>query len=237
MSILTTSAMSTHCRRTAVSREAWTAVLVMLLTASAIGHAAEIRRSDNLYRLPYADGTSVKVFDDIRSHRPVGRVDLFGVGGARPYRVVAAAAGRVVAIQDSYAEQQSGRAAADCRNNYVWIAHANGEWSNYSHMAPGSVTQRAGLAVGDEVRAGQYIGDESAVGCAMLDHVHFEVVVPPPAPALDAGGFLRDNEGGKRARDPRFCNVADGSVEKDATYRAMPCAATEEPISGLQPQA
>jgi murein DD-endopeptidase MepM/ murein hydrolase activator NlpD len=175
------------------------------------------------YRLPFADGTSVKVFDDFVSHRPQGRVDLFAVGGERPYRVVAAAAGRIVAIQDSYDEQQSGRAAADCHNNYVWIAHPNGEWSNYSHLAHNSVTGLAKLKVGDEVAAGTYLGNEAAVGCAMLDHVHFEVATPDARKPIDDGGFLLDNEGGKRERNPRFCGVAGGVVMKGATYRAVPC--------------
>ena len=176
------------------------------------------------YRLPFADGTSVKVFDDFTSHRPQGRVDLFAVEGKPPYRVVAAAAGRIAAIQDSYSEQQSGRAAADCHNNYVWIAHPNGEWTNYSHLAHDSVTRLAKLKVGDEVTAGQYLGNEGAVGCAMLDHVHFEVAVPAdPRKAIDAGGFLLDNEGGKRERNPRFCGIAGGVVAKGATYRAVPC--------------
>src|ERR1700761_6906944 len=87
---------------------------------------------------------------------------------AEKHRVVAAAAGRIVAIQDAYGEQQSGRAAGDCHNNYVWIAHPNGEWTNYSHVAQGSVTKKAKLKVGDEVAAGAYLGDEGAVGCAML---------------------------------------------------------------------
>jgi len=134
--------------------------------------------SQGVYRLPFSDGTTVKVFDDFTTHRPHGRVDLLAIGENPPYRVVAAAAGRIVAIQDSYSEQQSGRAAADCHNNYVWIAHPNGEWTNYSHLAHNSVTVGAGLKVGDHVRAGDYIGDEGAVGCAMLDHVHFEAAVP-----------------------------------------------------------
>ena len=83
--------------------------------------AAPEPRSQGLYRLPFADRTMVKVFDDFVTHRPPGRVDLFAVKGTSPYRVVAAAAGRIVAIQDSYREQQSGRVAADCHNNYVWI--------------------------------------------------------------------------------------------------------------------
>ena len=179
--------------------------------------------SDGVYRLPYADGVIVKVFDDAETHRPRSRVDLFGVKGSGPYRVVAAAAGRVMAIQDGYGEQQSGRAAALCHNNYVWIAHPNGEWTTYSHLARGSVTGGAGLKVGDQVRAGQPLGDEDAVGCAMLKHVHFEVARPDPTAPLDAGGFLLDNEGGKRLRTPRFCGVPGGAVAKDAEYRAAPC--------------
>src|SRR3982751_6915389 len=113
-----------------------------------------------VYRLPYSDGTMVRVFDDFRTHQPRGRLDLYAVKGQEPYRVVAAANGKVMAIQDNYGEQQNGRTAAPCHNNYVWIAHANGEWTTYSHLARGSVTRKAGLKVGDKVKAGQYIGDE-----------------------------------------------------------------------------
>jgi murein DD-endopeptidase MepM/ murein hydrolase activator NlpD len=194
-----------------------------LAAATIAQHSASEPRSSGLYRLPFADGTVVKVFDDFNTHRPRGRVDLFAVEGTKPYRVVAAAAGRIMAIQDSYSEQQSGRAAADCHNNYVWIAHPNGEWTNYSHLVHGSVTEGAKLKVGDVVKAGDYLGEEGEVGCAMLEHVHFEVAVPDNAHPIDAGGFLTDNDGGKRERNPRFCGVAGETVVKDATYRAVHC--------------
>lgn len=184
--------------------------------------AAESAHSEGLYRLPYADGTSVEIFDDFASHRPIGRIDLFAVGGTRPYRVVAAAAGRIMAIQDGHGEQQSGRAASECRNNYVWIAHPNGEWTTYSHLAQGSVSGKARLRVGDEVEAGRYLGDEAAVGCAMLDHVHFEVARPRRDDPIDSGGFLNDNADGARLRSPRFCGV-DGPVRKGRRYRAAAC--------------
>jgi murein DD-endopeptidase MepM/ murein hydrolase activator NlpD len=180
------------------------------------------RRSAGVYRLPFADGTVVKVFDDFSTHRPNPALDLFAVEGHEPYRVVAAAAGRIMAIQDSYGEQQSGRPAAQCHNNYVWIAHANGEWTNYSHLARNSVTGKAKLKVGDEVKAGAYLGDEGAVGCAMLDHVHFEVAVPDARMPIDAGGFLLDNEHGSRERSAKFCAIS-GPVKKDSSYRAAAC--------------
>jgi murein DD-endopeptidase MepM/ murein hydrolase activator NlpD len=195
-----------------------------LVVAATYAHSAD--ESAQRYRLPFADGTHVKVFDDFESHRPVGRVDLFAVDGTEPYRVVAAAAGRIVAIQDGYGEQQSGRAAKDCHNNYVWIAHANGEWTNYSHVAKDSVTGKAKLKVGDTVEAGQYLGDEDAIGCAMLKHVHFEVATPKAGDEIDSGGFLVDNDGGKRERRAKFCGVdGGGNVVKGHTYVAIACNA------------
>jgi len=205
----------------------WTCIIIFccaLGSASATGQTAVAAlRSQGIYRLPYDDGTTVKVFDDFTSHRPQGRIDFFAIEGRRPHRVVAAAAGRVMAIQDTFSEQQSGRAAAECRNNYVWIEHTNGEWTNYSHLAQGSVSDLAKLKVGDFVAAGAFIGHEAAVGCAMLDHVHFEVAVPDRRMPIDGGGFLLDNEDGKRERSPQFCNVPGGTVVKDATYRAAAC--------------
>src|ERR1700744_1657434 len=70
-------------------------------------------------------------------------------------------------------------------------------WTNYAHIAHDSVTKKAGLNVGDPVEAGQYLGDEGAVGCAMLNPVHFEVAVPNPQTPIDDGGFLIDNDGAK----------------------------------------
>jgi murein DD-endopeptidase MepM/ murein hydrolase activator NlpD len=199
-------------------------VACVLGSASAAEPVAPVaQKSQAIYRLPYDDGITVKVFDDFASHRPQGRIDFFAIEGQKPYRVVAAAAGRVMAIQDSFGEQQSGRAAAECRNNYVWIQHANGEWTNYSHLARDSVTGLAKLKVGDSVAAGAFIGHEAAVGCAMLDHVHFEVAVPDRKTPIDGGGFLLDNEGSKRERSPQFCHVPGGAVRKDATYRAAAC--------------
>jgi murein DD-endopeptidase MepM/ murein hydrolase activator NlpD len=200
-------------------------IISSILSSVAIAEEPALPRSQGIYRLPYADATNVKVFDDFNSHRPRGRIDFFAVDGRKPYRVVAAAAGRVMAIQDTYGEQQSGRAASDCHNNYVWIAHPNGEWSNYSHLAQGSVTGLARLKVGDEVAAGTFLGYEAAVGCAMLDHVHFEVAVPDAKTPIDGGGFLLDNDGSRRERSPRFCQVAGETAVKGATYRAEPCPA------------
>lgn len=212
-------------------RFVWVAtVLVTLLVATWMFFGSALAedtpaatQSQGLYRLPFADGTHVKVFDDFATHRPRGRVDIYAVDGTEPYRVVAAAAGRIMAIQDGYREQQSGRPADQCHNNYVWIAHQNGEWTNYSHLAYHSVTVSADLKVGDEVKAGQYLGDEGDVGCAMLKHVHFEVAIPDRLSPIDSGGFLNDNEDGKRELNPRFCGVPGVNAVKGQTYTAGSC--------------
>src|SRR6185437_9734432 len=193
------------------------------ITGSRHDPPAATPQSEGMYRLPFAGGTRVKIFDDFTTHRPRGRVDIFALGGRPPYRVVAAAAGRIAAIQDGYSEQQSGRAAALCHNNYVWIAHPNGEWTNYSHLAHDSVTGKAHLKVGDLVVAGQYLGDEGSVGCAMLHHVHFEVARPDTAEPVDSGGFLTDNDNGKRELNPRFCGVRGENAVKGSVYVATPC--------------
>jgi murein DD-endopeptidase MepM/ murein hydrolase activator NlpD len=196
----------------------------LALSAMAPAETPAISSSEGIYRLPYADGTRISVFDDAASHGPRGAVDLVGEprGADQRHRIVAAADGVVMAIEESHSEQQSGRAAADCRNNYLWLSHTNGEWTLYSHMAAGS-SSNAGLKVGSRVRAGQYLGDEAAVGCAMLSHLHFEVAVPHATAPIDTGGFLTDNALRQRIRVPRFCGVAQKTVRKDAFYTAAPC--------------
>jgi murein DD-endopeptidase MepM/ murein hydrolase activator NlpD len=221
-----------------LSKSLATLLAALLLSSRALGqdvHATP--QSRGIYRLPFANGTVVKIFDDFTTHRPPGRNDLYAIRGDQPYRVLAAAAGRVMVIQDSYSKQQSGRPAALCHNNYVWIEHSNGEWTNYSHLAHDSVTKNAHLRVGEEVAAGRYIGDEGEVGCAMLKHVHFEVAVPDPAHPIDSGGFLTDNQDGKHELNPRFCGVPGWNVVKGKIYVALPCSGRSLAISaGSAPQ-
>lgn len=198
--------------------------LLLAASTSAAEPAAQpaMEPSKGIYRLPYPDETEVWIFDDATSHRPAGRIDLVAKPAAQPQRVVAAADGIIRMIEDRHREQQSGRAASECRNNFVWIEHPNGEWSTYSHLRSGSVTSAAGLKVGDQVVAGQFIGYEGAVGCAMLDHVHFEIAVPGPA-GITAGGFVVEDGERTYLREPRFCRIPGGKVRKDATYQAQDC--------------
>ena len=71
----------------------------------------------------------------------------------------------------------------------------------------------------------------------MLERLHFEVAVPG-SDMIDSGGFIIDNEDGKRARNPRFRGIVGGTVTKGAAYRVAgptPGIARERP-SGLRRQ-
>ena len=80
----------------------------------------------------------------------------------------------------------------------MWIEHANGEWTKYTHFATKSVTADPpfgfGWQEGDTVFVGQALGYQSDVGSAGGSHLHFEVAaIPPTAPSppfSDLGGFV-----------------------------------------------
>jgi len=212
--------------------------------------------SSGIYRIPYANGTSVEAYNDHHNHPNVlNRVDL---GGGDLSTIVAAASGVIRGLVDKngdYNDLGDGLAAdgttpqddslehscldsanvvGDCSdyNNYVWIEHPNGEWTKYTHFATGSVTAN-GWEVGDTILVGQALGLQSDVGSASGSHLHFEVAAVPdsaPDPPFSAlGGFI----------DPSWnvvtfvCFGEDNGDDNDdnlytdgETYVAGPCANT-----------
>jgi hypothetical protein len=169
--------------------------------------ASQLPTSDGIYRLPYADGTSVRVSGDHFTHSPdLNEYDLVGTGSNDgQYTVVAAASGIIKVIEDSNAEPTSS-------NNMVWIAHANGEWTKYTHLETGSVTA-LGLEVGDYVFAGTVLGFEGDVGQASGEHVHFQLMVPDN-PAESREG---------QTRVPLICGIPGNIMYAGRTYTAGPC--------------
>lgn len=195
------------------------------------GALTPLKTSRGFYRVPYADGTSVKVNRDHNSHTPRGRYDMVGTGGG-PYKIVAAAPGEIMAIEDTFSERQDSDTAEQCNNNYVWIAHPNGEWTKYSHMVKGSTTGKAKLKVGDTVKAGQYLGDEGDVGCAGGKHLHLEAGEPNLSdPFTKVGGFLKDNPDSNRNRILQICGLADGQFDAGDTITARAVPAMMSPGS------
>jgi Peptidase family M23 len=194
------------------------AVCALLLS----GNAAALDASKGVYRIPYANGTEIKIGRDHIDHTPPGRIDMNGRGGG-PYKIVAAADGFVRHVVDGFDKRLDcgDLPANEQKNNYVWIEHANGEWTKYSHMRKGSSSGKAKLKVGQFVKAGTYLGDEGEVGCAGGEHLHFEVGVPKASGGITTiGGFLTDNDGSKRNRIPRVCGIGDGRFASGEVHKA-----------------
>jgi hypothetical protein len=191
--------------------------VALLLTA---GSGIAQTKSKGVYRIPYENGTTVKISNDFLTHKPLGRIDMVGTGGGE-HKIVAAADGTIRYIEDGYSAQVDSDSDKPCTNNYVWIEHATGEWTKYSHMQKDSTTKKAKLKVGQFVKAGTYLGDEGKVGCASGDHLHFEAAIVNKAdPITEVGGFVKDNAGSKRNRVPRICGISGGIFVDGESYEA-----------------
>jgi murein DD-endopeptidase MepM/ murein hydrolase activator NlpD len=170
--------------------------------------------SKNWYRVPYADGTEIQInptntlFNGHNGHDLGARPFI---GFPSPYTIVAAAAGTVVKVRDS---RNLCDTASGC-NNDIWIAHDNGEFSSYYHIA----FESALVDSGDVVSAGDPIATEGDVGattgtgppnrerlgcdgappsygfCGI--HLHFAV-----SPVFD-------NQDASIILNPRICGLAD----------------------------
>jgi len=181
----------------------WKRTIITISVASIVSIVQaqpQFELSTNVYRLPYGNGITVDVHHDVFSHDPVGRYDLKGTGNggdcSTNYPIVAAAEGIVRRIVDNHSTH-----GPDCSdnctdyNNYIWIEHANGEWSKYTHLSYHSISVTAGLSVGDQVCAGTFLGYECDIGQASGPHLHFELRRPNDPLNIQisvSGGFMED---------------------------------------------
>ncbi len=120
--------------------------------------------SKNVYRIPYGNGEDTKMLQDYIDHgnTPAGNtgpMDMRDQDGSPPF-LVAAADGVVSALDDSF--NDCGCSGLFCAN-FIEITHANGEISQYVHIAQNSATN-AGMFCGKIVSAGEVIGVEGDVG-------------------------------------------------------------------------
>ncbi len=167
--------------------------------------------SSGVYRIGFTNGTSVKVGGDYVAHTPIDRIDMNGTPKGPQYVIVAAADGTIRFIVDSNSEPTD-------NNNYVWIEHANGEWTKYTHFETDSVTD-LDWDVGDHVDAGDPLGFEGDVGKANGEHLHFEVAVPDdPADPITGGGFIIGQN-----RIPLICDISGNILIRSEVYTAGAC--------------
>jgi hypothetical protein len=204
--------------------------------------------SGGVYRIPYVNGSSVKVTRDHHDHEPVNRIDM--AGDVAGLEIVAAASGTIRAIVDRHGDtdgrgddlsanqsqphddslehscQDDDTVIGDCSdyNNYVWIEHPNGEWTKYTHFRTLSVTDN-GWQVGDWINVGEVLGIEGDIGAASGRHLHWEVGLPTDpddlTPFSSLGGFMVSNFGINLI--PQVCDIPNLLYETDEWYTANPC--------------
>ena len=118
-------------------------------------------------------------------------------------------------------------------NNYVWVEHANGEFTKYTHMGTGTVTLPPpfgfGWSVGDTIQVGQVIGLESDIGQATSGdgvtpafHLHHEVAISGDGLPLtwdSLGGIF--NNGINLV--PTVCDIANNLYVTNGAYVAAAC--------------
>lgn len=189
-----------------------TTALAACWLAATAAHAVD--PSDGWYRIPFANGTEVRIANDHLTHSPKTRIDMVGTEGDTPYKIVAAAPGTVRFVVDKFTENRPD--GNPCNNNFVWIEHANGEWTKYSHVQHNSASKTAGIKAGQQVSAGTFLGLQGDVGCAHGAHLHWEVAVPTdPKDPIDDQGFIKGIN-----RIPKVCGAKNALYVKDEHYIA-----------------
>ncbi len=182
-------------------------IIIMLVLHVDLHAQPTFELSQNVYRVPYSAGTEIRVNRDHYTHTSpntdvTGRYDIIGINNGSScgtnYPIVAAAEGIIRRIVDNH-NTKPPTCDPDCQdfNNYVWIEHANGEWTKYTHMKRNSTSVDAGLQVGDQVCAGRFLGYECEIGQANGPHLHFEVRKPLDPANINisvAGGFMARSE-------------------------------------------
>lgn len=209
-------------------------LVIMLLLGIVTYAQPQFEMSRNIYRVPYANSIDVHITNDHFTHSPVGRYDMSGNSNGSScsvnYPIVAAASGYVRKLQDSY-DVHGPDCTQNCSdyNNYLWIEHANGEWTKYSHMRRNSSSVSAGLSVGDFVNVGQLVGYECEIGAASGPHLHFEVRHPnnPNNVQISTlGGFMDDAD----HRIPVICGQSKNYWEAGDDLTSAACSSCANAI-------
>ncbi len=119
---------------------------------------------------------------DIVLIHPDGRVA--SADGSKPEQyfgfgqpVYAAAPGKVVSAVDQYDDNPINKpiAGSPKQGNSVVIDHGNGEFSMYAHLKRGTVN----VKIGDEVKAGQQLGQVGNSGNSPVPHLHYHLQTTP----------------------------------------------------------
>ncbi len=142
------------------------------------------------YILPFEIGTARLVWRTTSHFNPGNRgVGLYAIDFEMPIGtpLVAARAGKVVAVQDRFADGND----KDLEENFVMVQHADHSVARYIHLKQGGVQ----VKLGDEVRQGQRLALSGNTGQTGGPHLHFDVQscgpnLPPNYNSLPCGMTL-----------------------------------------------
>jgi murein DD-endopeptidase MepM/ murein hydrolase activator NlpD len=161
------------------------------------------------YILPLQPGRSFSVWRTTSHFTPGnGGVGLYAIDIGMPIGtpVLAARAGVVVAVRDSFADGND----TDLQENYVMIRHTDGTVARYIHLA----RRGARVTLGDSVRQGQRIALSGNSGQTGGPHLHFDVQrcgpnLPPNYNRLPCGQTVPVTF---RNAGPNACGLEPGQV-------------------------
>lgn len=173
----------------------------------------------SLYILPWRTGESYEIIRTT-SHYTRGNkgVGLNGIDIRMPIgtAIVAARAGIVVAVQESYADGNG----VDLQENYVFIKHSDGTMGRYFHLTRNGVN----VQVGDAVQQGDVVARSGNSGDSGEPHLHFDVQVcginlPPNYNQLPCGQTLPVTF---RNTVPHACGLIPGRSYRARRFNAQP---------------
>lgn len=130
-----------------------------------------VQRGAYAFPLPAASAWRLtQGFGGRASHRDAANFHALDFAAAQGTPVLAARAGTVMQVVDTFTEGGMDEALKE-RMNLVRVLHADGSMGLYAHIAPGS----ARVPLGDAVQAGEVIAAVGSVGWSSAPHLHFSV--------------------------------------------------------------
>lgn len=228
-----------------LSRFCFALALILAMVAAPVPTSAQTANgkgkiSRNMYRTPYADNVSVTMAQDYKDHgnTPAGDTGSMDMNGPAGTAIVAAAAGTVIAVNDTLSGCGCNAAYGTCANS-VQIQHPNGEVSTYLHIAQNSATN-LGIAINTVVAQGQQIGVEGDVGwtCGSGSLPRTSPGCTPPVNTVPSGtgrcgphlhwNVVRATTGERV--NPMTCGITNNLYVDNGVTTSAPCSATGCPF-------
>jgi murein DD-endopeptidase MepM/ murein hydrolase activator NlpD len=123
-----------------------------------------------VYYLPFAAGAEYELSQGYNGQESHGGKNALDFDMPEGTIITAARAGRVIELVEKH---EAGCPREDCEafDNYVIVYHEDNTLAKYSHLRQNGVL----VELGDEVAAGQPLGESGSTGWAQGPHLHFSI--------------------------------------------------------------